>query len=516
MSNQLINMSKVRTILSLYTQGVSKSSISNKTGVSRNTVKKYIRDFISLDVSLEELLSLTDTDLEQMFVYVKPVDTSTRQEALISFFPEMEKALKRKGNTRDQQWSLYISKHPDGYRKTQFKEYYKAWSNRGKATAHIDHKAGDKMYVDYAGHKLSYQDEITGETVSVEVFLSVLGASQLAYVEASMTQQKEDFINSCENALHYYGGSPQAIVPDNLKSAVIKSSKYEPTLNETFRDFVSHYQMTALPAGPYKPTHKALVEGLVKIAYRTIYVDVNTQTYNSLEALNNAIGKALEDLNNKQLTGRPYSRRMLFDEVEKNCLQPLPLHRFEARKKHIATANKNNYVLLAEDKHFYSIPYRVIGMKVVMLYNNLVVDIYLHYELIASHKRNKRPFCYTTVDDHLASKNRFQSDWTPEKFIERAEAVGVATRDYITKILSTRQHPEQSFKTCQGVLSYASRVGSSRLNKACMRAIHYGEYSYHAIRSIIEKGLDLTELDFSEEQLKMPEHGNIRGEHYYQ
>jgi transposase len=516
MSNQLILMSKVRTILELYTQGVSKSSITMRTGVARNTVKKYIRDFISLDTSITEVLSLPDRDLEQLFVSPRKLETQPRYKAMIAFFPYMEKALKQKGMTREKQWEVYLEKHPDGYRRAQFNDYYSRWRKQGKAVMHIEHKAGDKMYVDYAGQKLEYTNFATGEKVPVEVFLSVLGASQLTYIEASMTQKKEDFILSCENAVHYYGGSPQAIVPDNLKSAVTQSSKYEPTLNEMFRDFCYHYHMTALPAGPHRPTHKALVEGMVKIAYRTVYIKVREQTHYSLDSLNKAIREALDDLNNRLMSQRPYSRRMMFDEIEKEVLSPLPPYRYEARRKHIATVMKNNYVTLSEDRHYYSAPYRFIGYKVVLLYNHHQVDIYYRYELIASHRRDTRPFTYTTNAEHLASQNRFLSEWTPEKFIQRAEAVGEKTKEYITKILSTRQHPEQSYKSCQGILSFALRSGAGRLEKACERALYFGEYSYHTIRSIIEKGLDLSDIDPAGEEMDMPEHNNIRGQNYYQ
>jgi len=243
-------MSKARSILKMYTEGVSKQSISIRTGATRNTVKKYIRQFIAMDKPLEEIDKLSDTQLEALFSTPRQEPTTDqRKEDLIAFFPDMEKALKRKGETREKQWEQYFLKHPDGYRKTQFNEHYNIWSKKVNSSMHQEHKSGDKMYVDYTGDKLSFVDQTTGEVVPTEVFVAILGSSQLTYVEASMTQRKEDFIGSCENALHYYGGMPQAIVTDNLKSAVIKSDRYEPTLNEMFRDFVEHYHMTALPAG---------------------------------------------------------------------------------------------------------------------------------------------------------------------------------------------------------------------------------------------------------------------------
>jgi transposase len=380
---------------------------------------------------------------------------------------------------------------------------------------HIEHKAGDKMQVDYAGNRLEIVDLDTGELRPVEVFVAILGASQLTYVDASLSQKKEDFIQSCENALHYFGGVPQAIITDNLKSAVIKSDKYEPTLNEAFRDFTLHYGLSALPAGPYKPRHKALVEGMVKIIYRVIYPEIRKKTYTSLVDLNRDILTELDKLNNQLLKGRPYSRRMLFEETERKSLQPLPLHVFEIRHKKVATVMKNNHVSLSVDKHYYSVPYEYIGKKVKLFYNQVDVEIYYQYEKIASHIRDPRPFRYTTESEHLAMRHRYITDWTPEGFIERAEKVGTSTRVYITKVLEKPQHAEQAYRTCQGILSLAKRVGNERLNNACARADFFGEYSYKVIKTIIERKLDYTDLSKDDEIKTLPLHNNIRGKRYY-
>jgi transposase len=279
--------------------------------------------------------------------------------------------------------------------------------------------------------------------------------------------------------------------------------------------------MTALPAGPYKPRHKALVEGAVKLIYQSIYTKIREREYYTLEELNAAIRVALEQHNNNLLKGRPYSRRQLFEETEAHTLQPLTVFRYELKNKSVATVAKNNYVCLSEDKHYYSVPYLYIGKKVSVLYGQGQVDIYYRYERIASHRRNLRSYMYTTVDDHLASKHKFLSDWTPEKFLQRALAVGLDTQKYILEILNRRQHPEQSYRTCQGILNYAYKVGNERLNAACRRAEFYGEYSYKTIVAILEKGLDKVPLDPEQDPDsgpdpdKLPPHDNIRGNEYY-
>jgi transposase len=515
MPNNLTNMSKVKQIIQYYTEGVSKSMISKKTNVSRNTVKRFIRQFIAMDKSLEELLAMSDRDLELTFKALPTYEQHPRYKYLIAFFPYVDKELKKKGNTRIKLWEEYFKKHPDGFKHTQFCLYYRQWSKRSNATMHIDHKAGDKMYVDYAGDTLQIIDPGSGEVQKVQVFVSILGASQLTYVEATMTQRKEDFITSCENALLYYEGVPQAIVTDNLKSAVIKSNKYEPTLNEAFRDFVEHYRMVALPAGPYKPRHKALVEGAVKIIYRVIYAIIRERVFTSLEDLNKAIRELLLIHNNNLLKGRSYSRRQMFEEIERPTLQPLASYRYELKSKRVATVSKTNYVCLNEDKHYYSVPYYYIGKRVTVLYSQGQVDVYYRYDHIASHKRNRRPYMFTTVVDHLASNHKYLSDWNPEKFIERATVIGEDTKKYIMRILSLRPYPEQAYKTCQGILNYASRVGNQRLNAACMRANFYEDYSYKTIVAILDKRLDLIPMETEDNRSSMPIHGNIRGNEYY-
>ncbi len=516
MPNNLIIMSKVRQILRLYTQGVSKKKISEKTDVTRNTAKKYIRKYIALDKPLEYIDSLSDTELESIFSSAEPETPDKRMIELISHFPEIEKALKRKGSTKMGAWLNYRALYPDGFKETQFRVYFNQWSKRANPSMHVVHKAGDKMYVDYAGKRMHIVDDSTGEIQEVETFVAILGGSQLTYVEASYTQQKEEFVNSCENAILYFGGAPQAIVPDNLKSAVIKSSKYEATLCEAFSDFVRHYNMTALPAGPYKPKHKALVEGAVKLIYTSVYEVLHDRVFTSLDDLNIAIRVALEEHNGRKMKCRPYSRRELFEDVERQELQSLPMCKFEIKRKKIGTVMKNNYVNLIEDKHYYSVPYQYIGKKVTILYTQSDVEIFCQYECIATHKRNRKEYWYTTVNEHMAAKNNFMTEWSPEKFIERASLVGEDVREYVVKILEKRQHPEQAYKSCQGILSFASKVGFDRLNKACKRATYFNDYSYMTIKTIIEKKMDTIPIEAEEDELKtMPLHNNIRGGHYY-
>ncbi|MBA3678573.1 MAG: IS21 family transposase [Sphingosinicella sp.] len=515
MANNPIGMNKLRHILRLHTQGRSKLIIAQQTGVARNTLKKYLKEFIASGLSFSEISELGDKDLEDLFIKQEDKPVNQKLLTLFTLFPAMDKELKRKGVTRALLWQGYKNTHPDGVGRSQFNHYFALWKAQVNPTMHIEHKAGDKLYVDFAGEKLSIVDKQTGEIQQVEVFVAILGASQLTYVEAVMSQQKEDFIGACESALHYYGGVPAAIVPDNLKSAVIKSSKYEPVLNEAFADFAEHYSTTILPARAYRPRDKALVENAVRIIYTRIYAKLRDTIYFTLEELNAAILLFLGEHNSLLLTGRNYSRIQQFEEIERAALAPLPPLRYELKKQIFVTVMKNGHVSLNADKHYYSVPYRYIGKKIKLMYSRHTVDIFYHYERIAQHKRMKSPYNYTTDKEHLASAHRFVSDWTPERFLGWASGIHEDVHLYILKILDRKQHPEQAYKSCVGILSFAKKVGNERLIKACQRALGYGMYNYKIIQRILEKGLD-KQSDEENEQLEMPLHDNIRGEEYYQ
>jgi len=378
---------------------------------------------------------------------------------------------------------------------------------------HIEYKAGDKILVDYSGKKLQIVDDKTGEVTSVEVFVAILGASQMIYAEASPSQQKADFIHSCENSLHYYGGVPQAIVTDNLKSAVTKSNRYEPKLNPDFADFASHYEISVLPTRAYKPKDKALVEGAVRIIYQQIYARLRSSVFNSLKTLNQAIWHWLEQVNNRKLTGREYSRKEFFVEVEKDTLSCLPKDRFEIRNYVKVTVLQNGHVSLRADRHYYSVPYEFIRKKVLVAYTSLEVKVYYRYECIAVHQRDKRVYAYTTNPDHLASQHKQYTKWNPGYFLKWASSIDPVIADFITHILEKKQHPEQAYKSCMGVLTLHNKVGADRFVKACEICLDLGRYNYGAVADILDHGLD--RIEQAPPPPPLPDHDNIRGKNYY-
>lgn len=517
MANKTILMSRIRQILRMYSQGRGKKQISALTGVARNTVKKYLQKFISLKLTYADIEVMNDHQLDSLFTPGQQAPPDERYEQLQQLLPDLEKQLKRKGVTRLQLWEEYIKKYPNAYGYSRFNQYILDYAGRANPVMRIEHKAGDKLFIDFAGEKLSIVDKETGEVQEVEVFVGILGCSQLTYVEAVISQCKEDLIRACENALQYFGGSPAAVVPDNLKSAVIKSSKYEPTLNESFADFADHYSMTVLPARAYRPKDKALVEGAVKLIYRSIYAGVSKDIYASLPDLNKAVRQALELHNDAVFKGRDYSRRKQFEELEKNALQPLPQHLYELKQQSVATVMKDGHVCLRLDKHYYSVPYRFIGEKVKLFFSGSSVEIYHRYERIAVHERSYAKYRYTTHPEHLASSHRYLSEWTPEKFMEKGALIHEDVAVYLSKVIEHKKHPEQAYKSCSGILSLTRKVGNERLTGACRRADCYGIYNFPIIVEILAKKLDILDEELNgPAQKAMPEHINIRGSDYYQ
>ena len=515
MANKPIHMSKLRQVLKLHCQGQNKLQISTVTGLSRNTVKKYLNILIGLKVTWEEVNRLTDKDLDELFCKEPEAILDERLSSLHDFFKDNDKRLRQRGMTLLRLWMLYERDRTDAYGRTAFYNYYSLWKRRASPSMHMEHKAGDKMFVDFTGEKLQVVDVLTGEIKKVEVFVAILGASQLTYVEAVETQRVEDFITCCENALHFFGGSPNAIVPDNLKSAVIKTNRYEPKLNENFAAFADHYGMAVLPARAYKPKDKALVEGAVKITYIKIFASLPEELPTSITELNENIHAHLSTHNNNLFKGRSYSRMEQFVEMEQPTLQPLPQKRFELRRSLLATAMKNGHVCLSVDKHYYSVPFAYISKRLRILYSKSLVEIFYKYELIASHKRMRSAHNYTTDATHMASQHKVMAEWSPDYFMSRAKLIGVDVEYYISQVLIKKQHPEQAYKSCQGILSFAKRVGDQRLIKACQRAHACGLYHFRAIEDILHKGLDLFDIE-QEQQLTMPSHENIRGNNYYQ
>lgn len=515
MSQRRISMKKIREIMRLHEQSkLSQRQISQALGMSRPVVSDYIIKIKAMGLTFIDIENMPDETLLSILQGNKTPDNK-RHEILQNQFLHFTQELKRLGVTRQTLWEEYIEENPGGYSYSQFCYHFQVWQNMSEITMHIEHKAGDKLFVDFAGKKLSITDRATGEIKEVEVFVAILGASQLVYVEASMSQKKEEWIRLNENALRYIGGVPQAIVPDCLKSAVTKTDRYEPDINPEYLDFARHYGTTILPARPAKPKDKALVEGAVRISYSWIYAKLRDRIFFSLEELNTAIMELLAAFNARTMQRPGVSRRELFDSIEKSELQPLPADRYELKKFKSLKVQFNYHIYLSDDSHYYSVPYRYKGRKVDVLFTERAVEVYCSNVRISSHFRNKRKNGYTTERVHMPESHKWEDNWNPEKLIDMAKGKGDAVVTVIETVLSSRQHPEQSYKTCLGIIALAKDYSDLRLNLACERAIYYENCTYKMIKNILINNMDQASEEDKDTDFTIPEHDNIRGSQYY-
>lgn len=513
MANLLLSMTKIKKVLRLLADGVKKRKISRLVVVSRESVDKYERIFKAHPLDFTQLLRLSDKDL---FSIISPpaLEKPTHSE-LLGLFPKMEQDLKRVGVTKLYLWEKYKETNPQGVQYSQFCEHFRRYLKAKNINYVFEHKAGDKLMIDFAGKKLPLIDPLTGELIEVEFFIGILPCSGYTYAKATYSQQLPDFLGALGDCLTFMGGVPQAIVTDNLKPAVNKASKYDPEINRTMADFAEHYNTCILPTRARSPKDKASVESMVKLLYTRVYAPINERIFHGLPELNKAITELVDKHNRMFLQGRDYCRRQTFDTIEKQTLKPLPDNAFELRSHQLAKVHPNCHVLLSEDKHNYSVPFQYVGKKVSITYNQREVEIYCNLERIAVHERLKFAFKYSTNKAHLHPKHQYYSNWSDSFFKKQGIDIGQNTHLLIAELLGQGKHPEQGFKRCQGVLQLARKYGHEKIEEAAGVCIHYDLVSYQKLEYLLKQGINMEKLE-NQTAMPTPTHENIRGSAYYQ
>lgn len=422
--------------------------------------------------------------------------------------------LHRKGVTLQLLHLEYLERHPDGYRYTQFCEHYRRWVKRQRRSMRQIHHAGEKMFADYSGLKPCYVDRSSGELIEAELFVAVLGASNYTYAEATRSQQSEDWIASHIHAFEYFGGAPKATVPDQLKSGVTKSCRYEPGVQRTYEEMATHYGTIILPARPASPRDKAKVEVAVQIAERWILARLRHRTFFSLAELNAAIAELLEELNTRRMRVYGKSRRELFLLLDRPQLRPLPPKRFEHATWKKARVNIDYHVEL--EWHYYSVPHTLMGEEVEIRATKTTVEVLHRGARVASHVRSFVRGGHTTDPSHMPKAHQAHLEWSPSRLIRWGEKIGKSTGALVQAILDDRPHPEQGYRSCLGILRLAKRYGDERLEAACARALLVRARSYRHVESILKNGLDrVAPLGAPPQAPLALVHENIRGPEYY-
>lgn len=482
--------------------------------VSKTTVGEYLAEFKRSGLSYQDFTRMSDTEIFDLFEKSNK-SSNPLYDDLSKDFTNYQMELKRPGVTLYLLWEEYKERNKEGFSYSRFCHHYRMWESKLQPDLHRNHKAGERMYADYTGKKMPVMNRNTGAIREADIFVGILGASQLTYVEASWGQTLEEWVRVNENSWRYYGGATKAVSPDNLKAAVTHACNYEPLINETYHALARHYHTVILPTRPGKPKDKPLVENAVRLVYQRIFARLRNTTFFSLEELNQAIWQELERHNNMPFQKRDISRRQLFEEIEKHELQPLPAQRFELTYYQMARVEFNYHVYLKEDKHYYSVPYTYIGKRLKILYTERTVEIYKDNLRIAFHQRNLKKYDYTTVDEHMPPNHKYVNGWSPDRFIKWADKMGAWVKEFIRLMLDQRAHPEQAFKACMGVLKLGKSYDQQAMQIVCKRAIELNTISYRFIaNSLKNKTYELEQEEPGD--LKLPFHENIRGKENYQ
>ncbi len=412
-----------------------------------------------------------------------------------------------------QLWAEYKEIHPEGYQYTQFCEYYRRWRGKLDYCMRQEHRAGEKVFVDYCGGPVVV-DPGTGEVVATQMFVAVWGASNYTFAEATLTQSLPHWTSSHVRALEYFGCAPSIFVPDNLKSGVVKASLYEPELNRSYEELAGHYGCAVVPARPYKPCDKAKVEAGVLVVQRWILAVLRHRVFFSVAELNVAIAELLEGLNTRALRKIKKSRRELFETLDRPNAKALPERPYEYAEWKRARVNLDYHVEL--ERHYYSVPFRLLREEVEARLTATMVEVFYKHERVACHARSEVPHVPTTLKEHMPPAHQKQLEWTPTRIIEWAGKTGPGTSLVVEKIMSSRVHPEQGYRACLGILrNLVGHYGAARVEAAAGRALEFNTCNYRSMRSILERGLDRQTKAGESEQTALPFHANVRGGQYY-
>ncbi len=506
-------MSQVKQILRMHAGGKGIKTIARSLAISKNTVKDYLRKAEVSRIGIQELLNLEDPVLEQRLLSGNPAYKDERYDQLKDRLDHYVKELKKVGVTRGVLHQEYCQSTSEPYGYSQFCYHLQQHRKSSKPSMVLEHLPGDKLFIDFAGKTLSYIDRETGEIVEVQVFVACLPYSDYGFVMAVPSQKLEDFLYALGCCLNHLEGVPHCLVPDNLKSAIAKANIYEPDINRALEDFANHYHTTVIPARPARPKDKALVENQVRTIYSRVFAKLRNRQFFDLASLNQAIFEKVKLHNQTRMQQKEYCREEKFLADEREHLLELPIAPFEIKYYREHKVAKNNHIYLSQDKHYYSVPYSFIGEKAKVIYTRSLVNIYCRGKQIAVHPRGFKKGGYTTKKEHLCSHHQFYKDRSPSHYLQRASAHSELLYCFMEALFKQNKHPEQLYKTCDGILNLSRKAGGEVFNSACKIALEHQNYSYMFLKRLVENHMP---QDLHNPINKpLPGHGNIRGASAY-
>lgn len=511
MANVRLSMRKIKEILRLcWGNGMSVRQAASSCDIGRSTVKEYLERAERAGLSWPLPDDLDETSLENL-LFPSSIALSVEKRNMPSF-EYIFNELKRKHMTLRLLWCEYREKNPDGYQYSQFCVRYRTWAKTLDVSLRQYYKAGEKLFVDFAGDTIPLHDEMTGAATKAYLFVATLGASNYTYAEAVLSQDLRSWIDLHVHTFQFFGAVPMITVPDNLRSGVTHPCRYEPDLNPTYQDMALHYGTTIIPARVKKPRDKAKVETSVLIAERWIIAGLRNHTFFSITELNKAIREKLSELNSRPLQKMKVSRKDLFEKIDRPAMKPLPERSYEYAEWEKPRVNIDYHVEIK--RHYYSVPYQLKGQVVTARITARTVEIFFKGKRVASHARSYEPSKHTTVTEHMPESHKRYLEWTPSRIIRWAEKTGPSTGLLLKEIMESKSHPEQGFRSCLGIIRLEKPYGQKRLEAACTRALLMKAYSYRSVKSILENNLDGKELP-PERPSSPITHENIRGKSYF-
>jgi transposase len=510
MPGERLSMRKIREVLRLRLgHKLPQRAVAQSLRLSQGAVSGYIARARRAGLGWPLPDGLDDAQLEAL-LYPRPPAVATERRP-VPDWAVIHGELRRPNVTLALLWEEYRDGPggQDGFGYSWFCDLYREWVGRLKPTLRQVHTAGERVFVDFAGHAMEVIDGATGEVRRAEVFVAVLGASSYTFAEAVWTQSLPDWIAAHGAMLAFIGGVPRQIVSDNLRAGITRACFYEPLVNRSYADMAAYYGTAVIPARPYKPRDKAKVEVGVQVVQRWILARLRNRRFFSLAELNQAIRELVGDLNERRMRGWGTTRRALFEQLDRPALLPLPPTPYEYAAWKRCRVNLDYHVEI--DKHFYSVPFRLLREEVEARITARTVEIFHHGKLVATHLRSLRPHRPSTLAEHMPSSHRRYRDWTHERILREAAAIGDDTAALMEIILRSRPHPEQGFRSCIGILRLVTRYDAERLDAACARALALGTRSYSSVAAILKNRQDARPAAAQPSLF----HENIRGPDYY-
>lgn len=502
-----ITMRKIKDILRLKLEArLSHERIAAALDLSKGVVTKYVGLAAAAGLDWPSIALLDEGALLRRLAGQPPRPS----DFVLPDYGRLHQELRRKGMTLMLLWEEHVQAHPDEptHRYSQFFENYRRYAKTLKRSMRQIHRAGEKLFVDFAGPTLALADGSR-----VHIFVAALGASSYTFACATPRETMADWLQGCAQALDYIGGVPQLIVPDNPKAMIARPDRYEPQPNDTVQDFASHYGTSVLPARPRHPQDKAKVESAVQVVERWILMRLRHQRFHSVEEVNAAIVPMLEQLNAKPFQKLPGSRASAFAELDAPALMALPLQPWEFATYKTVRVHIDCHIEF--DGHRYSVPQALVGQPLQARVTARSVELLHRGQRVAAHARNAHRGGYTTVVEHLPAAHRAHLEWTPERLIHWGRSIGAATGRTVERILHERRHPEHGYRACLGLLALAKQYGKPRLEAACELALELGTTRYQHIHDILSNGRDRVATQSTPEWTS-PAHAHVRGPGYYQ